>query len=494
MRPPHRPAVLIAVLIATLLALMPTARASDPVPAAKRTASPHVAMSGGSYYIADRKGRQLLLRGINSNALVHYPDYFRQTVPLRRSDIREMAALGFNFLRLPINWSLLEPAPGAYSRPYLRRIERIVDWAEAEGMWVLVDFHQDRYNRNLRPGDEADGAPDWATLTDGKPCEEAFFTSPCSIAAYDNFWTNAVVAGKPLQAHYRAAMKEVSRRLRDHPRLLGLELMNEPTFGSIGSPRFEREQLWPFYDRMIDGLRRDGEKRMIWFEPSILRDVIDVDPGGAESFSDDGNLVYAPHIYTGVFNDGDLDRLRGSYAAAAEEAAAYGAPWVDGEWGGGNDPAGEERLVANLDLQDEYLAGSGFWMWKQQPGFYDWHTVEPDGSLRQDSMRAQNLSRPHLDAAPGRILKTRWNGHGLVSTVRGGGGTVRAWSGTVVRRGGETLIRRPRVRVRIDGEPVRSTRRRKEFATDDVALDGYRISFPLPRGRHVIELLPGSIG
>jgi hypothetical protein len=288
-------------------------------------------------------------------------------------------------------------------------------------------------------------------------------------------------------------MKKVSRTLRDHRRLLGLELMNEPTFGSTGSPQFEREQLWPFYNRMIDGLRRDGETRMIWFEPNIVRDVIDFDPGQPEPFSDDGNLVYAPHIYTGVFNGGDLDQLRASYAAAAEEAAVYEAPWVDGEWGGGADPAGEERLVANLDLQNDYVIGSGFWMWKQRPGFYDWHTVEPDGSLRQDSMRAQQLSRPHLDAAPGRIVATEWDGRGLVSTVRGKGGTARAWSGTVVRRGGGSLIKRPRVRVRVDGEPVSSRRSPKRFVTDEVALGGYRVSFRIPGGRHEIELLPGSI-
>jgi len=459
---------------------------------APRAVSPHVVHRGDNHYIVDQKGRQLLLRGINSNALVQYPDYFQQTVPMERADVTEMAALGFNFLRLPINWSLLEPEPGAYSQSYLRTIDRIVGWAEAEGMWVLVDFHQDRYNRNLRPGDEADGAPDWATLTDGKPCEVAFFTSPCSIAAYDNFWNDTTVAGRPLQTHYLRAMRTVSRKLRDHARLLGLEMMNEPTFGSTNSPQFERQQLWPFYNRMIDGLRKDGERRMLWFEPSILRDVTDFDPGQPEPFSDDGNLVYAPHVYTGVFNGGDLNQLRTSYENAEEEADAYGAPWVDGEWGGGTDPAGEERLVAKLDLQDEFVAGSGFWMWKQQPGFYNWHTVEPDGALRPDSMRAQQLSRPHLDAVPGRILSTEWNGHGLESVVRGPGGRVRAWSGTVVESGADTLIKRTRTRVRIDGEPVRSTKRTKRFGTDAVALRGNRVSFVVPAGRHEVELLPGS--
>lgn len=482
--------LLAAAALAACLVLAPAATGTTPAP---RAASPHVAKGKFGYYIADGRGRQILLRGINDNSLVEYPDYFQQTVELRRGDFREMAALGFNFLRLPISWSRLEPEPDHFSGSYLERIDRVVSLAEAAGMWVLVDFHQDRYNRNLRPGDEADGAPDWATLTDGKPCEVAFFTSPCSVAAYDNFWNNTVVAGKPLQTHYLGAMRAVSEKLRRHRRLLGFELMNEPTFGSTNSPDFERQQLWPFYSRMIEGLRKSGEERMLWFEPSIIRDVIDVDPGNPEPFSDDGNLVYAPHIYTGVFNSGDLAQLRLSYERAVDEAASYEAPFVNGEWGGGTDPAGEERLVANLDLLDEFTAGSGFWMWKQKPEFYGWQTVQPDGALRPDSMRAQQLSRPHLDAVPGRLLATEWDGHALTSTVRGAGGRTRAWSGTVVRSGGETLIKRPRVRVRIDGRPVKAKLDDREWNDAGTDIEGFSLRFPVPKGRHEIELLPGSI-
>ena len=286
------------------------------VPAANAGGLPHVERSGERIFIADGQGRELLLRGINVNGLIEYPDYFRQEVPVTRADVREMGALGFNFLRLPINWSRLAPEPGRYSGAYLGEIDRIVRWAEDEGMRVVVDFHQDRYNRNLRPGDEADGAPDWATFTDGKPCEAAFFLSPCSQAAYDNFWANRVVAGKGLQDHYIDALLVVSRHLRHDRELLGLELMNEPTFGSVGSPDFERTQLWPFNRKAIAALRRDGERRMIWFGPSILRDVIDRDPANPERFSDDPNLVYAPHIYTGTFNSGGVPELKQSIASA----------------------------------------------------------------------------------------------------------------------------------------------------------------------------------
>jgi endoglycosylceramidase len=473
-----------------LLVVFATLAAASTALASAGSRFPHVERSGDRRYIADERNREILLRGINSNALVQYPDYFQQTVPMHRSDLEEMAALGFNFLRLPINWSLLAPSPGAISKEYLKRIGRIVGWAQDEGIRVLIDFHQDRYNRNLRPGDEADGAPDWATLTDGQPCEVSFFTSPCSRAAYDNFWNNAEVHGKPLQAHYLDALLAVSRYLRDDRKLLGIELMNEPTFGSTNSPDFEREQLWPFYERMIKGLRRDGERRMIWFEPSILRDVVDFDPGQPERFSRDRNLVYAPHIYTGTFNGGGLPELQSSIAAADREARAYGAAWVDGEWGGGSDEAAETLRGQKLDLLDEYRAGSGFWMWKQRPGFYNWQTVGVDGELRDDSLRAQQLSRPHVDAVPGELLSTQLEDGTLTTRLRGPGGRARFWSGTVVESGGTNLLPEALTRVSIDGRKVRSRARLREFESGDTSLTGYRVSIDVPRGTHTVKLKP----
>ena len=470
------------------LALFAALGALVAIAAPAAAASPRVERSGERAFIVDERGRELLLRGMNVNGLVHYPDHFQQAVPVRREDLRQMAALGFNFLRLPISWSRLAPQPHSFDRSYLDQIERIVTWAEAEGMHVVVDFHQDRYHRNLRPGDEADGAPDWATLTDGRPCEQGAFVSSCARAALDHFWNDTVVAGQGLQQHYLDALLAVSRRLRSHRRLLGLELMNEPTFGSTGPPAFERTQLWPFNRRMIVGLRADGERRMIWFNPNIARDATDFDVGNPERFSDDRNLVYAPHIYTGVFNSGGIDQLRASFLRAAHEARTYDAAWVDAEWGGGSGGHWEPFREQKLDLHDAYRVGSGFWMWKQRPGFYNWHTVEVDGALRTDSLRAQQLSRPHVDAVPGELLATSYRDGRLVARVRGSGGRAELWSGTAVLRGGENPLGRPLTSVKVDGRPVRSRERTVRFATPRVALVGHRLTLQLPPGEHVVEL------
>ncbi|MCB0869640.1 MAG: cellulase family glycosylhydrolase [Solirubrobacterales bacterium] len=484
----RRGCALVAAVAAVFLLFSTAAEA-----AGNKVPVPQVIHAADRAYISDGQGREMLLRGINSNSLIEYPDNFQQTIPFTRDDAREMAALGFNFLRLPINWSRLEPEPDQFSESYLDEIDRIVTWAEAEGLSVLVDFHQDRYNKHLRPPDEADGAPDWATETDGQPCTfGAFFTSPCSVAALDHFWNNDVIAGKPLQTHYLEAMTRVSAGLASHKGLLGLEIMNEPTPGSTNSPNFERQQLWPFYERMISGLRGQGEKRMIWFEPNMLRDVTDFDLGQPEKFSDDGNLVYAPHIYTGTFNGGGPDQLRTSYEKAVAEAKAYGAPFVDGEWGGGSDEKAESMRALKLELQNEHRVGGAFWMWKQKSGFYNWHTVNEDGSLRDDSMRAQMLSQPHADRIPGQIVSTGFADGKLTTVASGKGGTARLWSGTIVYKGGASLIAQPLIRAFVDGKRVKATLLPKVFKTDKVNIRGFRVQVKVPKGKHSVELRAGK--
>ena len=49
--------------------------------------------------------------------------------PLCQQDIDEMAAMGFNSIRLALTWSLLEPRRGDFDPLYLDRIAQVVGWA-----------------------------------------------------------------------------------------------------------------------------------------------------------------------------------------------------------------------------------------------------------------------------------------------------------------------------------------------------------------------------
>ncbi|HLQ61030.1 MAG TPA: cellulase family glycosylhydrolase, partial [Candidatus Acidoferrales bacterium] len=125
----------------------------------------------GTAFIADPEGRRVILRGVVAGGLMDFwsgsdsgdesppplfpidPAAYEQgrcpanfaTVrvpPLCRNDLAEMSQLGFNVLRLALSWSLLEPQPGAYDRTYLDRVAQVVGWARAEGVYVMLDMHE----------------------------------------------------------------------------------------------------------------------------------------------------------------------------------------------------------------------------------------------------------------------------------------------------------------------------------------------------------------
>jgi hypothetical protein len=123
-----------------------------------------------------------------------------------------------------------------------------------------------------------------------------------------------------------------------------------------------------------------------------------------------------------VFNSGGTPQVRASFLRAEAEARAHGAAWVNAERGGGSGGFDEAFREEKVNLHDAYRVGSGYWMWKQLPGFYNWHTVEVDGSLRADSLRAQQLSRPHVDTVPGELLSTRYEAGGRLAALTRSGG------------------------------------------------------------------------
>lgn len=492
-----------------------TIPAAGPAPAAGLTAG--AALVGihvvhpvdGAPYLADAAGDAVLLRGVDSNALVQYSDRpgcsYQETVPLHPQDFEEMAALGVDFLRLAVSWSRIEPAPGVFSTAYLDTVRSTIQAAGRAGIAVLVDMHQDRYNRHLWCGQEVDGAPDWATVTAGTPCLDLELSTLCAQVATQAFWSDATVDGRGLEQWYLGALEALARAVGSAPNLAGIELMNEPTPGFVPPVAFELTELYPFYQEMIAGLRSSGYRRPIWFEPSVLRDETDNARLEAVRFSGDPQLVYAVHIYTGVFSapqgpDNSELQLVQSYASAAAEAAVFGTPWVDDEFGATASPSWDTWISRQLALQNRYVVGSGFWLWKQQPGFYGWGVVRPDGALRSSTDRAQLLSLPHPDSVPGRLVSTELEGSSLdgalptrptglvtqVDTTQGGVATF--WSGTVVEHGGSSILARPFSQVTVNGRLVPATCRTTSFERAGVDLGGCIVAVDLPAGADRVVL------
>ncbi len=180
----------------------------------------------------DGNGRQIIFNGINlvnKNPSQGYigdfsdPEIFKKF----KND-------GFNIIRLGIIWAGLEPEPGVYDEEYLKRIDKQIKLAEENGIHVFLDMHQDLYSILY-----ADGAPEWATLTEGKPhytgsiWSDSYLISPAVQTAWDNFWNNTAASdGMGLQDHYAKAWKYVAKRYKGNNVVVGYDIMNEPFVGS----------------------------------------------------------------------------------------------------------------------------------------------------------------------------------------------------------------------------------------------------------------------
>ncbi len=175
----------------------------------------------------DEAGKPLLLHGIN---VVNKSPTEGYTKNIEPSDLATIRSWGMNCIRLGILWDGLEPQPGKINEEYLDRIARIIGWAKAEGLLVLLDMHQDLYSVKF-----SDGAPAWATLDEGQPYtptavwSDAYFTSTAVQTALDHFWANSPGPdGIGLQDHYARVWRRVAERFREEPAVLGYDLMNEP--------------------------------------------------------------------------------------------------------------------------------------------------------------------------------------------------------------------------------------------------------------------------
>lgn len=90
---------------------------------------------------------QSFTNGVNLGGwLSQYPRYdhehFRTFIT--RADIEQIAAWGFDHIRLPVDYPLLEAdeAPGHYREDGFRYIDSCLEWCRAAGLGVVFDLHQ----------------------------------------------------------------------------------------------------------------------------------------------------------------------------------------------------------------------------------------------------------------------------------------------------------------------------------------------------------------
>lgn len=181
----------------------------------------------------DGHGREIILNGINIVSKDKAEGYIFQSGPELYENLQKW---GVNCIRFIIIWDRLEPEPGVYNEEYLKEIDERIQWAGQNNIFVVLDMHQDLFSVKY-----SDGAPEWATLDEGKPHTEgaiwsdSYMLSEAVQTAFDNFWLNKPASdGIGIQDRYAALWQHIAKRYANNTTVIGYDLMNEPFPGSSG--------------------------------------------------------------------------------------------------------------------------------------------------------------------------------------------------------------------------------------------------------------------
>ena len=178
----------------------------------------------------DREGNKVILNGIN---IVCKRPNMGFVFDMTDLDWDRMKRWQIGLVRYGIEWAGAEPLPGIYDERYLDEVEKRVNEFEAHGIPVFLDAHQDLYSIRF-----SNGAPVWATFAEGPHITKgewynSYHMSPAVQTAEDAFWANKPAAdGVGLMDHFANMWKHVAERFKDHPNVIGYDMLNEPIQGS----------------------------------------------------------------------------------------------------------------------------------------------------------------------------------------------------------------------------------------------------------------------
>jgi endoglycosylceramidase len=348
--------------------------------------------------LVDAEGRVVLLHGVNARVQGVFDVTFDdgrtelETIPdFDATDAARARRMGFNALRLPINWSALEPKDGAgFDDAYLDRVAAVVKLAGDAGLRVLVDFHQDAYSKEIGE----DGAPLWAIV----PAPAMLLEGPLDDLAARRI-SNGVQAafatffgpdGAALRTRFAKAVAHVAKRFAGDDNVAGIEAFNEPVS--------KTPYLDQLHDEVITAVRAVDADRLVFFEPDVDRNLSDHAPPAKRAPWP--GTVYSPHVYTLSFDGSPAQRaalseadLRPSNEAAVKEAATWKAPLAITEFGyGPADVNADLYLELQTKLQDELFASGFFWLWKEQSqgawGLYDYDAAKKTWTERDHVRKA----------------------------------------------------------------------------------------------------------
>ncbi|MBN1413133.1 MAG: cellulase family glycosylhydrolase [Spirochaetales bacterium] len=238
---------------------------------------------------------------------------------MRESDVKRIKEVGFNTVRVPINWRILmtEDDAADFKEEGFKLLADLTKWCKKHKVYIVWDLH---------------GAPGGQT---GTNIDDSEFDKP-ELFMYEKNMAKTV-----------KLWKEIARRYVNEPIVIAYDLLNEP----LPQGKFSKykKHLLPLYKRITAAIREIDKNHMITIEGanwandwSMFREPFD------------SNLFYQFHKY---WNDPTL----GSIQSYISKGKTYNVPIWLGETGE-NDNSWYKKTFKMLEDNNVSWA---FWPWKK---------------------------------------------------------------------------------------------------------------------------------
>lgn len=350
------------------------------------------AKKGSNAGIYDEQGRYIILRGANYNVL---GDYWQANTTVatqkqfEENDLKLMAKYGFNCIRLLFSWSKLEPQKGNYNQAYIEEIKHVIEIAAKYNIYVLLDMHQDAFSKYIatpvnaacdKPNKGWDGAPDWATITDGaSTCttDGSRESAPAVVHAWQNLWDNK----NGIQDVCINAWITLIKQTAKYSNIVGYDLINEPSLGYQAINQ-QADKLSKFYGKLTQKIREaesevNASQHIIFFEMSVTWNGQPIPFIPFPNFTNDENIIFAPHTYFESISY--IFTIEQGYDLLKNLSKLYNTGLFIGEYGFFDEPTDDVlKLKRYAKKEDDNFAGSTIWQWSQAPG--DPHGISWDGT------------------------------------------------------------------------------------------------------------------
>ena len=299
-------------------------------------------------------------------------------------DFEIIRSFGFNVIRLPFNYRLLEDddAPGRIKPDGIKSLDRAIDMAEDAGLYVILDMH---------------GVPGGQSID-----------HPTGRVGQNKLW------GDPVYADRTAALwKKIAERYRDRSSVAGYDVINEP-YGDWGQTDV-RPKLRDIFEQIYHAIREVDDRHVI-FAPAPMW-------GGLGFYGnphENGwtHVAFTEHHYPGLFGSDPSLKTHSNFIhrdlpAKQAELEAVQTPMFIGEWNPVFERLGGGDLMRRYF--DEYVSygwAATIWSYKilhREGGVIDdnWYMVS----------NAEPLNRPNFETASKEEIEAYFKWFGSMAYV-----------------------------------------------------------------------------